>query len=150
MLCGMRINGTVGNGKPQGEGRCEGLDPVGDDVRSLNILATNRKSDTPYVVSNIGSDELALGEGSRRPTWHGAEANSSPLQIRRGAGVLSLSGAAYGFVQRILGFVVFSQRRQVLGACLGQVLLGLEVFQHNADPILFALARQPQRFGGGR
>jgi len=68
MLCGMRINGTVGNGKPQGEGRCEGLDPVGDDVRSLNILATNRKSDTPYVVSNIGSHELALGEESRRAT----------------------------------------------------------------------------------
>jgi hypothetical protein len=49
--------------------------------------------------------------------------------------------AANRSLQRILGFVVFRQSSEIVGAGLRQVLLGLNVLEHDPNPILFALPR---------
>src|ERR1039458_6813311 len=57
--------------------------------------------------------------------------------------------AADGLVQGILRVVVIRECPEILGAGLSEVLLGLDVFQDDADAILLAFAREAQRFGRG-
>ena len=49
--------------------------------------------------------------------------------------------AADSLVQGVLGFVVFREGGKIVGAGLSEVLLGLYVFQDDADAILLAFAR---------
>ena len=44
---------------------------------------------------------------------------------------------------------MFRHRADVVGTRLGQFLLGLDVFQDDADAILLALTGQGERFIGG-